>query len=87
LATKSARGVHENSHLLVARPVEPHPGSRASDATIHLGDGNGSPRLPLDLVEEAGRDARREGEHASRLAGRTSQNLQGFVPERHKKTK
>jgi hypothetical protein len=79
--------MHEDPHLLVTRPVEPHLGGSSSDAAIHLGDGNGSPRLSVDLIEEAGRDARREGEHAARLAYRTSRNLQVFVPERHGKTK
>ena len=73
----------ENPHLLVTRPVEPHLGRGASNAAIHLGDGNGSPRLPFDLVEEPSWNARSEGEHAATLAWEALRNGQGFVPERH----
>jgi hypothetical protein len=58
-------------------------GRSAADAAIHLGDGNGSPRLPFDLVEEPSWDARSEGEHAATFAWQASRNGQGFVPERH----
>jgi hypothetical protein len=57
----------------------------APDTAIHLRDGNGSPRLPLDLVEEPSRDARSEGEHAATFAWQASRNLHDFVPERHRK--
>jgi len=60
--------------------------SSASNAAIHLGDGNGSPRLPFDLVEEPSWDARSEGEHVATFAGQASRNGQGFVPERHRKS-
>jgi len=56
----------------------------ASNAAIHLGDGNGSPRLPFDLVEKPSWDARSEGEHVATLAWQASWNGQGFVPERHR---
>jgi hypothetical protein len=59
-------------------------GRRASDAAIHLGDGNGSPRLPFDLVEEPSWDARSEGEHGTRVAWQASRNGQGPVPDRHR---
>jgi len=58
----------------------------APDAAIHLGDWNGSPRLPFDLVEEPSRDARSEGEHVATFAWQASRNGQGFVPERHRES-
>jgi hypothetical protein len=67
--------------------VEPHPGSCAADTPVHLGDRNGSPRLAFDLVEESARNAWREGQHATRLARRTSRDRHFFVPERHEKRK
>jgi hypothetical protein len=87
LEAKAASRVNEDSHPLVTRPVESHPGSCASDAAIHLGDGNGSLRLPFDLVEKPAWDARREGEHAVRLAWQSSRNGRAFVPKRHTESK
>jgi hypothetical protein len=60
--------VYQDPHLLVARPIEPHFGCCSSNAAIHFGDGNGSLRLPLDLVEQPAWDARGEGEHDARVA-------------------
>ena len=54
--------------LLVARPVEAHCGCCSPNAAIHLSDGDGSPRLPLDLVEQPAWNARGEGEHDARVA-------------------
>jgi hypothetical protein len=68
LSTKSASPVYEHPHLLVTRPVEPHPAGRATDTAVHLGDRNCSARLSLDLVEKASWNARREGEHAATIA-------------------
>jgi hypothetical protein len=61
-------------------------GCSAPDAAIHLGNWNGSPRLPFDFVEEPSWDARSEGEHVATFAGQASRNGQGFVPERHRKS-
>jgi hypothetical protein len=61
-------------------------GCSAPNAAIHLGDGNGSARLPFDLVEEPSWDARSEGEHVATFAWQASWNGQGFVPERHRKS-
>jgi hypothetical protein len=61
----------EHPHLLVTRPVEPHLGGGAADAAVHLGDGNASPRLALNLVEEPPWDSRSEREHAGRIACQT----------------
>ena len=73
----------EDSHLLVTRPIAAHFGRRATDAAVHLGDGNGPLRLPFDLVEESARDPRREGKHVARIARPASKNSHAFVPERH----
>jgi hypothetical protein len=43
-------------------------GCSAPNAAIHLGDGNGSARLPFDLVEEPSWDARSEGKHVATFA-------------------
>jgi hypothetical protein len=77
----------EDSHLLVTRPIAAHFGRRATDAAVHLGNGNGSPRLSLDLVEKPARDPGREGQHIARIARRAAKNRHAFVPERHRARK
>jgi hypothetical protein len=61
-------------------------GRSAPNAAIHLGDWNGSPRLPFDLVEKPSWDARSEGEHVATFAWQASRNGQGFVLERHRES-
>jgi hypothetical protein len=80
LPAKAASRVNERAHLLVTRPVEPHLGRGSSDAAIHLGDGNGSPRLTFDLVEKPAWNAWREREHAARIAWQTSGKGHASVP-------
>ena len=84
---EASSGVHEYSHLLVTRPVEPHSGCRATDAAVHLGDRNRSARLALDLVEQSPRDPRCKGEHVASIVPRTPRNRAGSVPRAHEKGK
>jgi hypothetical protein len=79
--------MHEHSHLLVTRPVEPHPRGGATDATIHLGDGHRPLRLSLDLVQKAAWDARSKGEHVATIARLPSRVGCSSVPKAHEKSK
>jgi hypothetical protein len=63
--------------------VEPHLVCGASDTAVHLGDRNGSPRLPLDLIEETVLDAGSEREHGARIAPRRSGNCHSFARKAH----
>jgi hypothetical protein len=82
-SAQSTCSVHENPHLLITRPGKPHLGRCATDAPVHLGDGNGSARLPFDFVQKALWDPRREGEHAFRIARCSSQIRRAFAPKEH----
>ena len=79
--------MHKDPHLLVTRPVETHLGRSASDAAVHLGNGNGSPGLSLDLVEQPDRNARRKGEHVARIARQPLGKTHASVPKAHTERK
>jgi hypothetical protein len=79
--------VHERAHLLVTRPVEPHPIGGAADAAVHLRNWNATLRLAFDLVEEPPWDPWGEGEHVARIAGHPSRNRRAFVPDAPWRTK
>ena len=83
LPAKAPSCVNEDSHLLITRPVEPHPGSSASHAAVHFGDWNRSPRLPFDLVEQPAGNPRCEGQHDGSVAASAGRNSSVSVPRAH----
>jgi len=64
--------MHELANPLVAWPSEPETLRLCTDAAVHLGDRNPSIVESIERVEEAGRDPRRECEHESSVAAKTS---------------
>jgi len=87
LPAEAAGPVHEDSNLLVTRPVEPHRGGRAPDASVHLGDRNRPAGLSLDLVEQPSRDPRCEREHGASIAAPASRNGNASAPGAHENGK
>ena len=76
LSAKAPSRVDEDPHLLVTRPVEPHLGRGASNAAIHLGDGNGSSATAVRSRRGAvvGCEERRRARRHTRVAGVTERS-------------